>query len=988
MGAVLVEGKELLGFKIDTVTEIPEIKSTLYELTHTKTGASVMHIANDDQENVFNLAFQTIPASSNGVAHILEHSVLCGSKKFPIRDPFFSMTRRSLNTFMNAMTGADFTCYPAASQVPSDFYNLLDVYLDAAFYPLLNKESFLQEGWRYEFEDPEDTSSKLQYGGIVYNEMKGALANPAQKLVEELNQALYPDITYGVNSGGNPREIPHLSYEEFCAFHEHHYHPSRAIFYFYGNMPLEGHLKFLNEHLLDHVEAMPKLGPLPRQPRFKTPVVKEADYSIAYDEDPKDKTFVAVGWLTCHVLEQKDTLALSVIEEILMSNDVSPLKKALLKSGLCHQASSHIEGDVSEVPFVVTAQGSNPEDGEKLQALILETLKQVARDGIPEKLLDSALHQIEIERSEISGDGAPYGLSLFFRSALFKQHSGKAEYGLMIHSLFNELRAAIAKNPRYLEDLIEKYLIQNPHRVLLIFKPSKTLAKEEREQEREALDQVQKSLSQDEKEAIKQQSARLMELQLAGQKESLDVLPKTNLEDVPKETRDFVLKEENHSAVRVYHHDCFTNGMIYADAVYKLPSVPAAYLPYVRLFALLLPQVGCGGRTYEENLEYIERHTGGVAAAINFNNLVVDYTQFTPTFHIKGKALNRKAGILFEILRDIVVSLDFSDTDRIKEVVMKHITTLDTFFVQHAIKYAIGLGASGQNISSYLSNEWFGLSHYQFMKALSENIDSELPRIVERLEWMKTHLLGLEGPDLVLTCDESHYQDMAAHQFYGFLESPRKSFEPWKGDYSVPGVGSQGRMIASQVAFSCKVLPTLPYAHPDSAALTLASHIFDNMVLHPRIREQGGAYGSGASHNPSRGFFYFYAFRDPNIASSFAAFEEAVDLVRVKAFNEERLDEAKRETLQSLDHPIPPGSRGIVAYHWLLEGKSKQARQSFRDRVLSLTREEVHRAVTEHLFPLFETAGVDVVFAGKDLLTNENKVLQEQGKVPFDIISV
>ena len=969
MAAAITKDKEILGFLVENVVEIPEINCTLFELVHKKTGAKVMHIANDDVENVFSLAFQTIPTSSNGIAHILEHTVLCGSKKFPVRDPFFSMNRRSLNTFMNAMTGADFTCYPAASQVPNDFYHLLEVYLDAVFFPLLKKESFLQEGWRLEFSE----SGALEYKGIVFNEMKGAMANPTQKLIEELNQALYPDITYGVNSGGSPEVIPELTYEEFCEFHQNAYHPSRCVFFFYGNMPLEGHLEFITNHVLDHVEQVPELPPLPRQKRYKSPITKTAKYSISPDETPQDKSMISLGWLTCHVLEQKETLALSVIDMILMDTDVSPLKKTLLKSGLCAQASSYVEGDVSEVPFVITMQGTNPENAKPLQQLILETLQKVVNEGIPENLLDSALHQLEISRSEITGGGYPYGLSLFFRSALFKQHQGKPEYGLMIQSLFDDLRQSIAKNPRYLEDLIDKYLIQNPHRVLLTLEPCHDISKEEQKKERHKLDEIQSGLTEPEKQAIKEQTENLKQFQQSAQGEDIDCLPKTTLEEIPKESRDFTLKIETHGPLGVYHHDTFTNGILYADIVYKLPNIPEHYLPHARLFEMLLPEVGCGGRSYEENLEYIHRHTGGVGAALSFNNAAFDYTQLNPTFHIRGKALHRKTPKLFELMRDMIISLDLQDIPRIKEVVFKHYTNLETFFTQHAMKYAINLGASGYNLSSRISNEWHGINHYIFIKNLVEDFDNRIQEVIEILKWLQGHLMGLQDAHLILTCEGKVYQNIAQNKFYGLLDLPRHTYEPWKGDYEVPIVPSQARLIPSQVAFTTKVLPTIPYAHPDAPALTLASHIFDNTTLHPRIREQGGAYGSGAANNCMGGFFYFYAFRDPNITSSLDAFEEAIHVVKEKEFDESRLEEAKLETIQQLDSPIPPGSRGIVAYHWLLEGRSQHVRQGFRDRMLSLTREDVQHAVFEHLYPQYNDA-VEIVFAGKDLLKKENQM--------------
>lgn len=979
------EGQEILGFHIENVVEIPEINATLYELKHSKTGAQVMHLATDDPENVFSLLFQTIPATSNGVAHILEHSALCGSKKFPVRDPFFSMMRRSLKTFMNAMTGADFTCYPAASQVPKDFYNLLDVYCDAVFHPLLKKECFLQEGWRLEFTEPQNEKSSLAYQGIVFNEMKGAMSNPTTRLIEELNQSLFPNLTYGVNSGGDPEVIPELTYEEFLEFHKSSYHPSRCIFFFYGNMPLEGHLDFLNQQVLSGVEPLPPLSPLLRQKRYKAPIEKKAFYPISQDEDLKNKAIIALGWLTCHVLEQKDFLALCVLETILLGTDVSPLKKAILKSGLCTQVSSYVEGDISEVPFVIIMQGAGSDNGKALEKLILETLEKVVREGIPENLVDSALHHIEFERSEITGDHYPYGLSLFFRSALFKQHLGRPEYGLMIHSLFNNLRESIAKNPRYLEDLLSKYLIENAHRVLVTLEPSKTLAKEELEKEKSRLQVLESELTEETIRGLKDQAVKLEEYQREAQNENLDVLPKISLNDVPKETRDFHLESEMHGPIEVFHHDAFTNEIVYADLIYNLPNLPEDYLPYVRIFSTLMPQIGCGGRSYEENLEYIQTHTGGIEGALSLNTMASDPHTFTPSFHIKGKALHRKTDKLFPLFRDMVVSLDFDNVSRLKEVLSQHATTLQTFYTQHAMKYAIKLGASGCNLASRITNDWFGVNHYNFIQSLVADFDRRSSDLVEKLKWLQKHILGLDHPHLVITCTSDQYKKIKENSFFDLLEIPHQPYDLWKSEYSTPMVPSQARLIASQVAFSSKVLPSVPYTHAHSAALNLASHIFDNTTLHPRIREQGGAYGSGAVNNSLSGCFYFYAFRDPNISRSLDAFNEAIDLVKSNKFDDGRLEEAKLEAIQKLDHPIPPGERGELAYHWMREGRTLDIRQEYRDRILNATREDVTQAVEENLVPHFD-AGVEVVFTGKDLLKKENDILSKRGQTPLKVL--
>jgi presequence protease len=327
-------GDRYRGYLVTKSLYIQEQQCHLTELVHESSGACILHLGNQDPENLFSLSFRTLPESSNGVAHILEHTVLCGSQKYPVKDPFFAMNRRSLNTFMNALTGADFTCYPAASQVEQDFYNLLDVYLDAVFHPLLKEQSFAQEGCRLEFSDPLDPTSPLQYKGVVYNEMKGSLSSPMTRLIEALNSELYPNSPYGFNSGGDPSQIPNLSYEELLFFHKNYYHPSRCLFFFYGNLPLKKHLDYISHHILKNVHKLPELPPIPKQPRYTKPVYKEAFYPLAAEEITEDKAIIAFSWLTCSIKEQITLLALSVLDIVFMDTDASLLKIELLRSGL------------------------------------------------------------------------------------------------------------------------------------------------------------------------------------------------------------------------------------------------------------------------------------------------------------------------------------------------------------------------------------------------------------------------------------------------------------------------------------------------------------------------------------------------------------------------------------------------------------------------------------------------------------------------------
>lgn len=834
-------GQAYNGFKVVKIREIPELQCVLRELEHEKTGAHVMHIANEDPENVFCLSFQTLPENSNGVAHILEHTVLCGSKKYPIKDPFFAMGRRSLNTFMNAFTGSDFTCYPAATQVPQDFYNLLEVYLDAVFHPNLKELSFLQEGHRLEFCEPTDPLSPLEYKGIVYNEMKGVLASSSARLAEEMNANLFPDITYGVNSGGDPKVIPQLTYSQLKEFHQKYYHPSRCLFYFYGNMPLEEHLDFIASHALNKVSKASSLPAIPLQARFTEPRHRVMHYPISSEEDPVGKTLISFGWLTCHILDQGETLALNVLEIILMDNDASPLKMALLKSGLCKQASSFMDAELTEIPWGVTLRGCRPEDADPLGELIKSTLLELVDNGIPTTMIENAIHQLEFHRTEITGDHIPFGLSLFMRSGLLKQHGADPTQGLMIHSLFDQLRKSIHEDPGYLGKLILKHFIHNKHHVRIVMIPDAKLGAEEVEEEKRQLEAVRDALSIEQKRAIIDKAAELTEFQKLQEEEDIEVLPKVSIQDVPEHVKKYPLVREKVGNLEVFHHSVFTNQIVYADLVFDLPDLAEDDIPLFRLLTIVLTQMGCKGRSYQEQLELIQGNTGGVGAGVSLNLNAHDSFNFHPTFHLRGKALERKAESLFPLMQEILTATDLRDEARLKEIILKHFTALESRLNQSALKYAINLSARGQNVASKMADDLYGMNYFWKLRDIATHIDAQGPAITQKLIELQQKIMAAGPPHLVLTCDAESYAELKQKGFYGLKDFPVKPLStPWKGQYALPAVTSQARVIASPVAFVGNVFPTVSYTHPHAPALNIAAFLFDNVTLHKRIREQGG----------------------------------------------------------------------------------------------------------------------------------------------------
>lgn len=955
-------GKTYGNFTVTKYCPLPELQATLIELVHLPSGATVMHIEKDDPENFFCLSFQTLPASSNGVAHILEHTVLCGSQKYPVKDPFFSMTRRSLNTFMNAFTGQDFTCYPASSQVEKDFYNLLEVYLDAVFHPNLTKTSFLQEGHRLEFAEPKNSESPLQFQGIVYNEMKGAMSSPDDRLWDEIAKRLLPDLPYAFNSGGDPKEIPNLTHEELIEFHQTYYHPSRCIFFFYGDLPLAKHLDFIEKQTLSSVQKIAQLPPLPSQRRFSEPVYGQAHYP----SESEDATFkLSFCWLTTPLSNQADVLALSVVESYLFETDASPLKMALLKSGLCKDVESHLDVEISEVPFMITLNGCSKDSEKKIQKVLFDTLAKIA-SSVDMAQIEAALHQLEIQRTEIGAEGGPFGLTLFFRAGLIKHHGIEAEQALMIHSLFSEIREKI-KNPDYIPSLIRNYLIDNTHLVIQKMVPDPTLGEKEKLEEEAKLKLIQENLSAEKKETIIQQSIDLLKAQEQTEHQSIDCLPKVSLSDIPQRAKDFPLSTIATDSLTVYTHECFTNGLLYADFLFDLPHIAVKDLSLLSLLVNLWTDLGCGGKSYEETLQFMQAYTGGIDATLTLHVCATNPNVLRPSLSFRGKAMEKNSEKFFELLSAFAQGPNFTEKGRVHEWLLQHVSELENDLVENAQNYATQLSLSNYSVASFIYNQWNGLPYYQFVLNARKN-----KNLIERLATLAKSLCKGK-PELILGCSAEQKKCLQASHFFCLGSwKPILNDTPWQGNYPLDKHPSQAHLIPAPVAFTAMGLRTVSFQDPDAAELMLATLLLKHIVLHKEIREKGGAYGGGASYAPNTGNFHFTAYRDPNLSSSIAAFKSSIEIIGSGGFSARELEEAKISLLGSIDTPVVPCGRAIVAYAWLRANRTLEQRQTLRDQILATTKEKVALITKKRLQ---NTPATIVSFLGNELWKKEEKLV-------------
>lgn len=920
----LADGSRYAGFVVTHSVDIPELEAHLTELTHEESGAEVVHIRLPDPENFFAIGFLAPPDSSKGTAHVLEHCVLEGSKKYPVPGLFHAMTSRTIASFMNAITTADSNFYPAASYDEEDFYNLLDVYLDAVFNPLLSPQMFKQE--RH----------------VVYNEMKGALSSPHTRLMKAMAAELFRDSAYRFNSGGDPDKIATLTYDEFQDFHKKYYYPSNALFFFSGDIPLEKHLDFLASQNVLHGPKRTRPS-IPQQPRDALTFRKD----LLYPASPGTGDLTGFSWLTAPLQDTSDILALTVLDVILADTDASLLKSRLLQSGLCKEVYAFLNTSRSFSSYSILVEGARPEDADKIETLIYSSLEEIARIGIPEEVLQRAVERLLLATSEVS---QLFGIALYQRIANLKLYGFKIEDALKIRSELTRLRA---KGTKLYADLIYKYFLQDPHFVRLTFTASGDPAKQE-------------YLSVDEDEEIAQIKTQ----------DAVNLLPKCSLDSALRQARDPALSIETIGRLDLFHHECFTNHITYVDLMLSLPDIALQDLWLLQLFCDLAPQLGAASRSYQQNLEYIQEHTGGLSMGLAV------LQEDRPALHVKTKGLDSKQKELFSLVYDVLTSADCTDTERIKELLLKYAMQAQNSIDRQALDFAIQTSLASASAEHRLKSYWASIDAIAKVVDLAAHIDRQMDDLVAKLQELQKRLLNAPKIDLIITCSKEGMENARKIGFGGFSDA-LSAADPWNQVLTDVSSVSCAYAINSAVAYTAQTFTTHDFTHPDSALIAMAAQLFKATVLHPRIREQGGAYGGGAKYSLHSGDFVFFSYRDPRIAKTAEVFKEAFEPLMRGEFSDEELEEARLQAAIGYSKQVAPALRGMIAYAHHLEGRSVAHAQVFQECLKKATREDIQRVVATHIAPKFNESLL-ITFAGQQLIDKE----MELGILPMQVCKV
>ena len=931
-------------FKKVSSTPVDSLNIVIEHYEHIKTGAPHYHIRSEHEEKAFLLAVRTMPHDSTGVAHILEHTALCGSEKFPVRDPFFMMTRRSLNTFMNAMTSSDWTAYPFASQNDKDFLNLLDVYLDAVFFANLDELDFAQEGHRIELADKDDPNSALEYKGVVFNEMKGAMSSPVSQLWQGISGELFPTTTYHFNSGGEPENILDLSYQELLDFYRSHYHPTNAIIMTFGDMDVADIQSRMDQQALSRFDKQDRQLRVDPEQRFSEPQHKEALYGVDSDE-LSAKTHHVIGWLLGDSIDLDAQLEANLLSQVLLDNSASPLRRALEESDLGTTPSPlcGLEDSNREMSFMCGLEGSEPEHAEAVEALVLNTLEKVAEEGVPVEMVEAALHQLELHQREIGGDHYPYGLQLILTALPAATHYGDPVALLNLDPALERLRAK-ASSPGFISDAVRQLLLTNTHRVRYTLKPSSTLNAEKADKEKARLESERANMSDADIQALKDKAEALETRQ--AQEDDPDILPKVGLEDIRPGLTYVAPTAERSDHIETTEYVTGTNGIIYHQAMLNLPPMTREQMTWLPFYTQAWTEVGAGGNSYLTQQQRQTEVLGSLTSYASVKGDVEDCNRLSGYLVMTGKALGNRAEPFSDMLRETWKSADFSEEGRLKDLLNQARARKEQGITGSGHALAMSAAAAPINRTADLMNMLGGLPQAKRLKERTERLSEDGAGFVsEALQGINSLISG--GPDsLLLVHDEQNAAQHIAAACKGWDNA--NHYRKGGIDWDLSAAASYW-MVDSQVNFCAWAIPTVTLDHPDAAALAVLGGVLRNGYLHTAIREKGGAYGAGASQDSSLGCFKFFTYRDPRTEGSFDDFAKSLTWVSGRTNGDDLIEQSVLGIIGSLDRPGSPAGEAKQAFHMDKSGRTQAVRQLFRDRLLKVTWTDILQVTEKYL---------------------------------------
>lgn len=969
-------GDVVHGFRVNAMSHIEEVNSDAYVMEHVKSGARLMYLDNDDDNKVFYIAFRTTPDNSKGVPHIMEHSTLCGSRKYPLKEPFVELAKGSLNTFLNAITWPDKTMYPIASRNDVDFHNLMDVYLDAVFYPncLKNPQILMQEGWHYELENKE---APLTYNGVVYNEMKGALSSPEAIMEDRAMEKLFPDTTYGVESGGDPEVIPTLSFREFTEFHRRFYHPSNSYIYLYGDMDIDKTLEYLDGEYLSAFDRRNVDSMVKTQAPFGKRISVTAPYGIAENEDTEGKAIHALYNAFNDHMSTMDSLAFRILNYVLIDMDGAPLKQAVLDAGLGSDLSGSYGDSYKQPVWIVEVTGSEVDKQQAFADVVDSTLRSIALKGLDKDMLEAALNRTEFTARENDYQGRPKGLFYGVRAMDLWLYDRDPMEALRYIDDINTLRDNLKTN--YFENLLLRYVIKNPHQVLITMKPEKGLTEKMNRETAEKLAAFKSSLSDEQLDEIMASTKALKERQASGEtEEALETIPLLSRKDLKRTVEEEVLEKENVSGMDHFHFDVHTNGITYLNLYFPLSGLTEEDIPYAILLSTLLRSLSTTKHSYGELARLSNAYTGGMSFAVNGYGKVEDTNDYLPALTVRAKALTSKADKLLDLLGEVINHTLFTDTKRLKELILQEKSEWDM------TAFSRGHSLVMTRLTSYFSRggefaEQSGLSYYYFLADLAKKFDGEkeklVAKLVAKLEEVSRKIFTRSGLFFETIGEEEEKKAVRSNLSLlvdDMEEGEKKEPRPFSFP---PAEKNEAFRTSGKVQYVAKGGNFKSHGFAYTGALKVMETILRYEYLWKKVRVLGGAYGAFTQFLRD-GTAILCSYRDPNLAETLKAYEDLPAYLENLTLSNREMTKYVIGTMAAAETQLTPSMKGERAIVHYLSGNTRESRMKIRDEVINCQVEDIRK-----LAPLVESVMKDPYIC---VMGSEDKI--ERDKALFDAV--
>jgi Zn-dependent M16 (insulinase) family peptidase len=927
------------GFELIEERKIEEINTVARRYRHVKTGADLLSLSNDDENKVFGITFRTPPPDSTGVAHILEHSVLGGSEKYPLKEPFVQLVKGSLKTFLNAMTYPDRTVYPVASTNLQDFYNLVDVYLDAVLHPLITPHHLDQEGWHYELES---VDAPLKYKGVVFNEMKGAYSSPDGLLYRHSQQALFPDNAYGLDSGGDPTVIPQLTYQQFKDFHSTYYHPSNALIYFYGDDDPEERLRILDAYL-SKFDARPVNAEIAPQPRFPAPRRVTRSYGVDASSDQTPKAFVQVNWLLPAADDSELVMGLSMLSYALVSTQASPLRKTLIDSGLGEDLTGGgLSVYLREMTFAVGMKGVTPGRDMEVEELILSTLARLADEGIERDMIEAAYNTFEFSLRENNTGSTPRGLSTMMRALRNWVYGRDPLEAIAFEAALAAVRRQIDTNPTYFQDLIREHLLENPHRVTLVLTPDPELNAKLAAEEEERLAAVRAKLDKAALEKIVENTLELKRRQeTPDSPEQLALLPTLKLTDLDREVKTIPSEVGEVHGARLLYHDLFTNGIVYLDLGFDLHGLSPDLLPYARLFLQSLTEMGTEKEDFVKLSQRIGRTTGGIYPSTFVSSKRED-PEGVAWLLVHGKATMAQAPAMLEIMRDIVLTVKLDNPERMRQIVLKNKARSESSLTPSGHSVVDGRLRAGYSTASWASEQMGGLEHLFFLRRIANEIDTDWPSVLAKLEAVRQQVINRRSMIVNVTLDSDNWREFepSLRELVSAIPVREAETTSW---YAPRVPENEGLSIPAQVNYVGKGANLYQLGYEYHGSIHVITNHLRTAYLWDKIRVQGGAYGAFCRFSHHSGVFTYLSYRDPNLLETLSVYDSAPEYLRNLSLSDDDLTKSIIGAIGTMDAYQLPDAKGETALARYLLGETDESRQKTRDEVLGTTAADFRR---------------------------------------------